>query len=256
MRRVAEYAQRMTDHEFFSHVSAAIIWGLPMPPSAVAARPLDVCVHRPRRAPDSRDVHGTTVVARLARVVQHPASGVRVTSPASTWAMLGAVLVHPYDLIAVGDAIARVRMHDDDPAPLAGLAQLGAVVDAGRRVGVAHLRAALPRISERSRSRPETWLRLLIEDAGLPAPRVNFDVIERGVWLGQVDLAFPERRVALEYEGEHHLTDPAQWAKDIARYERFIEAGWRVIRVTKGDVFGDSREMLARVCRALDAARR
>ena len=60
-------------------------------------------------------------------------------------------------------------------------------------------------------------MRLTVIDAGLPQPEVNYDVIEAGRWLGQVDLAYPELRIAIEYEGEHHLTDPLQWAEDIAR---------------------------------------
>ena len=31
------------------------------------------------------------------------------------------------------------------------------------------------------------------------------------------NLGYPELRIAIEYEGEHHLTDPLQWAEDIAR---------------------------------------
>ena len=71
----------------------------------------------------------------------------------------------------------------------------------------------------------------------------------------QVDFALPRIRLALEYEGEHHLTDPVQWAKDIARMERLIELGWRVMRVTQSDLFGPPELLVARIRRAIDAAR-
>ncbi|MEZ5213696.1 MAG: DUF559 domain-containing protein [Microbacterium sp.] len=69
----------------------------------------------------------------------------------------------------------------------------------------------------------------------------------------QVDLAYPELKIAIEYEGEHHLTDPAQWAEDIARMDRLVEAGWRVIRVTKSEVFRDPARLIERIRRAVGA---
>jgi very-short-patch-repair endonuclease len=72
-----------------------------------------------------------------------------------------------------------------------------------------------------------------------------------GGLIGIVDLAYPAHRVAIEYEGEHHLTDPAQWAKDILRYERLIAAGWLPIRVTKDELFRHPDRLVTRVRAAL-----
>tara|TARA_B100001167_G_scaffold168432_1_gene118160 strand:- start:1133 stop:1429 length:297 start_codon:yes stop_codon:yes gene_type:complete len=98
-------------------------------------------------------------------------------------------------------------------------------------------------------------MRLLLGRAGLGGFLPNFDVLDGGVWIAQVDFALPRIRLALEYEGEHHLTDPVQWAKDIARMERLIELGWRVMRVTQSDLFGTPELLVARIRRAIDAAR-
>jgi hypothetical protein len=117
-------------------------------------------------------------------------------------------------------------------------------------VGVGKLRAALPSIRTRSASRPETRCRLALVEAGLPEPALNFDVVEHGRALGCVDLAYPELRIAIEYEGEHHLLDPEQWARDIERYDRLREAGWVVIRVTKTELFRSPNLLIARVRRA------
>ncbi|MEI2270015.1 endonuclease domain-containing protein [Microbacterium sp. No. 7] len=246
---VAAYACAMSPHVFFSHVTAAELWGMPLPSSA--GGPLHVSVRAPHRAPAGAGVVGHAVHPSMVGVVRHPLFGVPVTSPATTWAMLGGALGNVRDLVATADAAVREPMHPADPPPLTTRTQLERAVAAGRRVGAARLREALPRVSVRSRSRPETWVRLIVVDAGFPPPAVNHDVVARGMWLAQVDLAYPARRVALEYEGEHHLTDPAQWAADLARYDRLVEAGWRVLRVTKGDVFGDPRDLLARLGRAL-----
>ena len=256
LARVMQYAPRMTEHEFFSHGAAAVLWGMPLPLHVVDSGGLDVCVFAPRRGPAGVGVTGHTVRPALAEVMPHPRTGVAVTTPATTVAMLASVLRHPYDLVAVADAAAREPLHATDPPALATVDLLVEALDAGRRIGRDRLRLAIPRVSTRSRSRAETWLRLTIIDAGLPMPEVNVDVVEGGRWLAQVDLAFPRARVALEYEGEHHLTDPAQWALDIARMDRLVDAGWRVIRVTKADVFRDPRALIARVGRALGAAAR
>jgi len=250
------YAHRMVAGQFLSHVAAAVLWGLPLPLAVVGGRDLDVCVHAPRRAPTGRGVAGHVVIPTLAHVVRHPVHGIAVSTPASTWAMLAVVLHDDRDLVAVADAAIREPMHRSQPAPLATRAQLAAAVAAGRRAGAARLRALLPRAIPRSRSRAETWLRLVLVAAGLPEPDANVDVVEAGVWLGQVDLAYPALRIAIEYEGEHHLTDPRQWAADIARYDRLADAGWRVIRVTKGEVFGSSTDLIERVRRALARASR
>lgn len=251
LRRAREYAARMTGHEFFSHVTAAVLWGLPLPYSVVADRVVDTCVFSPRRNPEGDDVTTHAVKPGLAHVVDHPVLGYRVTTPASTWAMLAGVLPDLYDVVAVADAAVREQLHPDDPPALATVAQLQSAADAGRRRGIARLREALPLISTRSRSRQETRLRLVLLDAGLPAPRVNFDVVEAGLWLAQVDLAYPAQRVAIEYEGDHHRTDPEQWYEDIARVERLIAAGWRVIRVTRADLRERPHAVATRVRRAL-----
>lgn len=247
----------MPANQFFSHVTAAVLWGLPLSRRVLVdaeggPRPLDVGVFAPRRHPRHVGVRGHQVRPALARVVTHPTEGVPVATPASTWGMLASVLRDPHDLVAVGDALVRESMFEGDPPPLATVEQLRAVVEAGRRVGSPLLRLALDRVRTRSASRTETRCRLLLVDAGLPEPVLNHHVYdERGRFVACVDLAYPDRRVAVEYEGEHHLHDPDQWARDIRRHERLREAGWVVIRVTKDDLFRSPAALVARVRRVL-----
>ncbi|MEO6943359.1 MAG: hypothetical protein ABI053_01450 [Lacisediminihabitans sp.] len=66
--------------------------------------------------------------------------------------------------------------------------------------GATALRAALPLVRLRVRSPRETLLRLLLLDAGLPEPEINFWVYDtRGEFLAECDLVYPEHKVALEY---------------------------------------------------------
>ncbi|MGH1527292.1 DUF559 domain-containing protein [Leifsonia sp. L25] len=60
----------------------------------------------------------------------------------------------------------------------------------------------------------------------------------RGVVL-HPDLSIPERRLAFEYEGDGHRVERWQWHKDIERRELLEAEGWRVVRVTAHDLFGD-----------------
>ena len=46
------------------------------------------------------------------------------------------------------------------------------------------------------------------------------------------DLVWREARVCVQYEGDHHRTDPRQWRRDIERDRRMQAEGWIVLRVT------------------------
>ena len=256
MHRAHAYGALMQPHQFFSHETAAIMWGIPLP--WLHDTDPHVSVFRPERLPRSRGIHGHETLTSLCDVVRHPDLGVMLTSPASTWAMLGAVLRDEYDLVAAGDAVIRIpRMPGgytkDVGSAMASLATVTAAVDAGRRVGRPALRVALERLRTGSSSRPETWCRLLLVDAGLPEPQLDVDVYDErdGEFIGCVDLAYPELRIAIEYEGDQHRTSPAQWQRDIDKYDRLAAAGWRVVRVGRDQVFGSGQTFVTRVKRAL-----
>jgi G:T-mismatch repair DNA endonuclease (very short patch repair protein) len=84
-------------------------------------------------------------------------------------------------------------------------------------------------------SPPETRLRLLLHRSGLPLPVAQFDVCADGRFVARVDFAWPDRRVAVEYDGAWH-GDPAQLPKDRRRLNRLAASGWRVQFVTREDM--------------------
>ncbi|CAL4859066.1 DUF559 domain-containing protein [Microbacterium sp. MM2322] len=240
----------MLPHEAFSHVTAAILWDIPLPLSVLEDPRLHVCVTGPLRLPRSRGVRGHEVTAGSTTVTVEPRTGLRTTDPASTWAALGSVLRSERDLVAAGDAIIRTwRVRH----PLATIDELAEVLDTGRRVGIRSLRDALPLLRMGSASRPESHLRLALLDAGLPEPELNHPVIIDGRVVATADLVYPESRVAVEYEGEHHLLDAQQWAYDIDRYDALRSAGWAVVRITKADLFGRTERAANKVAAALRA---
>jgi very-short-patch-repair endonuclease len=244
------YAPRMTEGEFFSHITAAVVLGIPLPYPLVVRSLLHVSVFHPRRLPRSTGVRGHEAKPSLVTTIRDGRTGLLIASPASVWAGLAGLLTHPYDLVAAGDAI--VRTWRVDP-PLATIADLTAAVGAGRRIGVVALREALPSLRTDCASRTETWLRLTLVDHGLPEPERNYEVHVDGAYLGCVDLAYPRLKIAIEYEGEHHLLDPAQWARDIARYDALRAAGWIVIQVTKAELFDTPAMTVQRVRTAIRA---
>lgn len=248
IERARRYAARMGPHEAFSHVTAAVLWDVPLPASVVSQAPIHAAVAAPHRLPRARGVRGHQTVGSATVITREPRYGLAVTDPATTWAMLGSMLKNPHDLIAAGDAVVRTWRVD---APLATIADLERAVSRGRRVGVVALRAALPHVRSGAASRPETRTRLILTDAGLPEPELNVDVWHDGERLAAVDLSYPRLRIGIEYEGEHHLRSPDQWAHDIARYRRLRDAGWIIIQVTKADLFHRPRAVVDQVRAAI-----
>ena len=116
-----------------------------------------------------------------------------------------------------------------------GLTDLRAMVDRGAGIwGVAKVRRAVPLVDPRAESAPESRVRVACVLAGL-SPVPQHEVRVDGLFLARVDLAFPEARLAIEYEGAHHFED-AQIVRDDARIARLIAAGWRVIRLSAADL--------------------
>lgn len=241
LEKVDAYRTIMGHDAFFSHTTAALLWGLHLPP--LPNEHPHVAVLHPARAPEGRGVLGHQLHPRGVSVVSLE-SGVRLTDPATTWTLLGSTLRHPYDLIAVGDAIVSpVRVAGPHGRivreALASLADVSRAVEAvTKRRGIVAVRDALPRVRSGVRSRTESWTRLILVNAGLPEPELNHDVYDDAGFVGCIDLAYPARRVGVEYEGDQHRTDAAQWQRDIERYERFAAAGWRMVRAARDMLFG------------------
>ncbi|TQR82442.1 DUF559 domain-containing protein [Mycobacterium hodleri] len=114
--------------------------------------------------------------------------------------------------------------------------------------GVRNLPTVLELYDRGAESPKETWLRLLLIRAGYPRPQTQIPV---GGGYGQplyfLDMGWDDVKLAVEYDGDHHRTDSAQFAKDIVRIEFVNELGWQVIRVAKANRPAD---VLARVQRA------
>lgn len=223
-----------------SHATAAALWGVEIPLQDRADRRVDVTVPMTSRSESRRDrrVHRTPLPAE--DVTRHGA--VPVTTPARTWRDLAGVL-QPAALLAVSDQLlARGCGRADLGRQLAGR-------PAGR--GSARARAVLPVADARAESPMESVLRWLVHAAGLPAPDLQHVVRDdAGRTLGRADLAWPERRVLVEFDGDVHRERDV-FVGDLRRQNRLVAAGWTVLRFTSADVLGRPDEVIAEIRRAL-----
>jgi hypothetical protein len=99
---------------------------------------------------------------------------------------------------------------------------------------VRRCQTALSLMDGGAQSPKETWLRLVLIDAGFPRPVTQIRVTD-GRLVAYLDLGWEEPMVALEYDGDHHRTDRPQYVKDIRRAEMVDRQGWTVIKVIKED---------------------
>ena len=98
--------------------------------------------------------------------------------------------------------------------------------------GLRTLENALDLVDPGAESPRESYLRLLLIDAGLPRPQTQIPVLgEDGVPVAYLDMGWVYYGVAVEYDGDHHRTDKLQYAKDIRRLEMLERLGWIIVRV-------------------------
>lgn len=255
--RARQYAPRLHHGHFFSHQTAASIWGAPLPLTITpdgriaGADELDlhVCARGHIPFPRATGVVGHRTLLSMTAVSER--DGLRVSSPAATWASLGTLPL--IDLIALGDYFCRrwrtgFGRPDAGRAPLATIDELREMLESGRRRGAARLREAVEAVREDSWSPRETRVRCILVAAGLPEPELNVDVYgDDGRFLGCVDMVYPGSHVAIEYLGMLH---GERWAQDVERIAALRAAGWTVIEVTS-PLLKRPEELIRRVAAAL-----
>jgi very-short-patch-repair endonuclease/predicted transcriptional regulator of viral defense system len=77
----------------------------------------------------------------------------------------------------------------------------------------------------------ELLLLTLLVEHGLPEPVVHHRVCDGERFVAEVDLAYPNRRIAIEADGGIHL-EPHVHEKDLPRQNDLVLVGWTVLRYT------------------------
>jgi hypothetical protein len=245
----------LPDEAFFSHITAARLWPLPVP-AAEPGESLHVGVGPPHHPPRRPGVIGHQITdPRSGVLVRH---GHRLIDPASLFCQLSVVL-RVDDLVAVGDALVHLPRFSDvyDERPWVTMTELNQRVELFRGRGKVSAAKALALIRSGAESRPETLVRLAIGRAGLPEPEVNVEVVAAdGTSLGFADLLYRRERLIVEYDGDQHRVSTAQFDQDVRRLDAFAANGWRVVRITSREFFGDRFGCIARIQQALLAGGR
>ena len=107
--------------------------------------------------------------------------------------------------------------------------------DRGGRIAAATLRRCDPR----AESPMESVLRVHLHVGGVPVVP-QYWIMLGDEFVARADLALPELRLAIEYDGQWH-SDPHQLGRDRARLREINRAGWHVYPVTKEDMLNPDR---------------
>jgi very-short-patch-repair endonuclease len=215
-----------------SGLSAALLWGVDLLPRG--GGPVHVTLPRSARP----QPHHRIVVHHYAldpTDITTLFGGVPLTTEVRTAFDLGRLLPRA-DALAALDAMLHRR--------LLRVEALTRYLDAhpGTR-GTPQLRELVGLAEPRTESPMESQLRLLLHDAGLPRPTAQYEVrLPMGRFIARVDLAYPQWRIAIEYEGDHHR-ERDTFRRDISRYNALRAAGWLTLRFTADDVIRQSRQL-------------
>lgn len=230
-RARAESALLLVEGGVASHHTAAVIWGGVVPDTALTHITVpkdDARRHRTNLRCHVRPVRFTTV------------RGVKVTTPEQTFYDLADNL-GLVDLVVLGDSL--VQTGASTPARLNQFV-------ASRRSARARTAAALVRCGVESPM--ETRVRLMLVLAGLPEPEINLTITTaQGRAIYRLDLAWPDLRLAVEYDGRQHAESSHQWGRDVTRREHLDEEGWRVIVLRATDVYDTPWESVGRIMAAM-----
>lgn len=229
-RRIRALAPRLPANQFLSHLSAAAMWGLPLP-SLGTGDPIHVSVMSPQPRPRANGISGHELDARVTTVVA--IDDIRVADPASTWCQLAGMVGLP-ELVAVADFM--IEPIDDAP-PLVTLAELDHAVEIrkGHR-GAGQLRSALDLVRPGARSRVESVLRVFLHMAELPQPELHRTVKEAdGGWQTDVPIAFPAYRVGVDVLLESDRAFRVR-STELERLARLDDLGWKMLSLSDADV--------------------
>ncbi|WP_409328452.1 DUF559 domain-containing protein [Trujillonella humicola] len=222
-----------------SHRTAAELWGLQIP-----LQPRDARVHLTVDPGSSVRARQDRCIHRTARVPADltESRGLPVTTPARTWRDLASVL-EPAALLAVTDQVLRRFCSPGD------LTDALARRPGGR--GARRARDVLPLGNPRAGSPMESVLRWLLHDAGLPGPVLQYRIVDGdGRILAEVDMAWPEHRLVVEFDGDVHRERDV-FVRDLRRQNGIVLTDWTVLRYTSADTQGRPDAVVGEIGAAL-----
>lgn len=174
-----------------------------------------------------RPTIGLVVHQRTGAELRHVASRL-ATAPAWTAVEVARELRRPRALATL-DAALRSGWCRGPELERAVLRQRG-------RRGIVAVRELLSYADARAESAMESEARLVMIDRGLPHPELQYEIHGADGELWRVDFAWPEARVAAEYESVDWHAGRFEMLRDKARFAGVQEAGWTLIPIVVDDV--------------------
>lgn len=153
-----------------------------------------------------------------------------IASPVMMWAQMA-----QYSTLEELAAIGASLMSRDKRRRMATRKDFDTYLEISPRfIGRNKCHEALPYMTENTDSPPENTLFGMLKDSGLGCPTANYRVNIGNSYV-ILDMAYPDCRVAFEYQGAYHA-DPAQMRIDAAKRNALQLLGWIVILVTADDL--------------------
>jgi very-short-patch-repair endonuclease len=228
----------LRDRGAVSWRAAAALWGADV---LVRGEPVEVTVPKPARL---RTPSGLTIVrSPLPSEDVAQWAGVPVTTPKRTAFDLARRL-SLFEAVVAVDAMLAARLISR--GTLAGL-----IRDRPWWPGVPQLRRVLLLCDPGAESPMETRLRLTLIAGRLPWPATQYVVRdESGLFVARLDLAYPKRKLGIEYEGDHHR-GRGVFQHDLRRINALRACGWTVLRFGAVDVYREPARIIETVRAAM-----
>jgi hypothetical protein len=116
----------------------------------------------------------------------------------------------------------------------------------GRR-GIVTVRGLIGLASPLAESPMESEARLVMIDAGLRPPVLQYEVVDLQGYIWRLDFAWPDLRVAAEYDGVDWHSGPDAFLRDRRRSSALQELGWLIVPIVAEDVRYRPVELIRRL---------
>ncbi|WP_396922568.1 type IV toxin-antitoxin system AbiEi family antitoxin domain-containing protein [Mycolicibacterium sp.] len=171
-------------------------------------------------------------------------TGRLATTPAWTAVEIARTLPRPRAL-AVLDAALHAEACTVDELDAAVREQKG-------RRGIAKVRELLAHADGRAESPMESEMRLVFIDWAVPTPELQYEIADRTGRAWRVDFAWPDAKVAAEYDSVEWHANPEAFKHDRLKAARLQECGWTSIPAVVDDIRRYPQDLALRIMRHLD----
>jgi len=216
-------------------------------PNRLAPTDEPIHVHVPKELCGPQRV-GVRVHHNLRQLPRQQMAGLPTLDLAECWLQLAA-RASLLELVVVGDGLMRrPRPPLNRPFLVTSSALATAAAESGRRPGIRNARSAVALVRPGTDSPMESVTRFHLVRAGLPEPLINYAILDETGWpVYFLDMAYPQKKVAVEYDGAIHVGDTRRMAGYARRRRRLEDDGWRIITATASDLADGMAGIIASV---------